>query len=68
MLPSTLGKFLANMFEEGDSSGMVLYVCSNGEIADHVLLNCPLVGDVDLWLLIVTLFGVKWVMPMTMFS
>lgn len=43
-------------------------VCSNGEIADHLLLNCPLVGDVDLWLLIVTLFGVKWVMPMTMFS
>ena len=26
MLPSTLGKFLANMFEEEDYSGMVLCV------------------------------------------
>ena len=33
----------------------------NGESVDHLLLNCPIA--LDLWSMILVLFGLSWVMP-----
>ena len=38
------------------------YICkSNGESVDHLLLHCPVA--MDLWSMVLGLFGVTWVMP-----
>ena len=38
------------------------YMCKcNGELVDHLFLHCPIA--MDLWSMILGLFGVSWVMP-----
>ena len=40
------------------------YMCkSNGELVDHLFLHCPVA--MDLWSMVLGLFGVTWVMPHT---
>ena len=42
------------------------YMCkSNGESIDHLFLHCPIA--MDLWSMVLGLFGVSWVMPHTVF-
>ena len=36
---------------------------SNGELVDHLLLHFPVA--MDLWSMVLALFGVSWVMPHT---
>ena len=36
---------------------------SNGESVDHLFLHCPIA--MDLWSMVLGLFGVTWVMPHT---
>ena len=38
----------------------------NGESVDHLLLNCPI--GLDLWSMILVLFGLSWVMPKSVFE
>ena len=33
----------------------------NGELVDHLFLHCPFA--MDLWSMVLGLFGVTWVMP-----
>ena len=33
----------------------------NGELVDHLFLHCPVA--MDLWAMVLGLFGVNWVMP-----
>ena len=38
------------------------YICKcNGELVDHLFLHCPVA--MDLWAMVLGLFGVSWVMP-----
>ena len=38
------------------------YMCKcNGELVDHLFLHCPVA--MDLWSIVLGLFGVSWVMP-----
>ena len=38
------------------------FMCkSNGESVDHLLLHC--LAATDLWSMVLSLFGVSWVMP-----
>ena len=38
------------------------YICKcNGELVDHLFLHCPVA--MDLWSMVLGLFGVRWAMP-----
>ena len=39
---------------------------SNGESVDHLFLHCPVA--MDLWSMVLGLFGVSWVMPQYYFG
>ena len=42
------------------------YMCKcNGESVDHLFLHCPVA--MDLWVMVLGLFGVSWVMPQSVF-